>query len=130
MELNFTYLFITLIFSLLPDIDKFNTKISKKTRPLSLIFNIARHRTIFHSLITVSAACLILWYSFGLNWAVFAFTGLASHLILDAMTPGGIMLFYPLSRKKTGLAIGRILPEMIVLWLSLFLDITLLFFLI
>lgn len=90
---------------LIPDIDHPNSKISKKLKPISKIVNlIFSHRGLFHTPILY----IIIWglltfqianpyYGFLLN-AIFI--GIASHLILDALNPTGIPLFFPLENKR------------------------------
>jgi membrane-bound metal-dependent hydrolase YbcI (DUF457 family) len=77
---------ITLLCSILPDIDKFNSKISKKTFPFSLAINIIRHRGILHSLFPLILILFIPEYS------VFALLGYSSHLMLDLIS-GKMKLF-------------------------------------
>jgi inner membrane protein len=118
---------ITLIFSLMPDLDEFSSKISKKLRPLSFITNILPHRGIMHNFIFVTVICLLLVIFFDASILIFVFIGLLSHLLLDALTHSGIMFFYPVSKKKLkfNLKSGGFI-EKILFWLFVIADIVLL----
>jgi inner membrane protein len=82
------------------DIDGKKSRFGKNIllRPLQWI---TRHRGIFHSIfMAVLISCLIgifnLWACFGF------FIGYVSHLILDAITPAGVALFWPFKFKFKG----------------------------
>ena len=94
---------------LIPDIDHPGSKISAKVKPVSKLINlIFSHRGLFHAPLLY----IILWIISGfmiedlalrfLSNAVFA--GIVSHLILDALNPTGIPVFFPFSKEKTHLA--------------------------
>ena len=95
------FIIILLIASALPDIDSYKSKAGKKVKPLSFLINIfLGHRGIFHSpflLILVSMVIAII----NIEIAVAFFIGYLSHLVLDSLTPGGVMFFYPFSKKRT-----------------------------
>ena len=96
-------IFITmlLVASALPDIDSYKSKIGKKVKPISFLINLFfRHRGIFHSLsllILISALISIVNH----ETAAAFFIGYLSHLVLDSLTPSGVMFFYPFSMKRT-----------------------------
>lgn len=84
--------------SLLPDIDHGKSKISNSnviTQLLSFVVNLFfTHRTFTHSLVFL---LLLLWpLSYAPIIAPGFLAGVASHLLLDAMTKNGIKLFWPL----------------------------------
>ena len=91
---------ILLIASALPDIDSYKSKLGKKIKPISFLINLFfRHRGIFHSpflLILISIIISII----NIEIAAAFFIGYLSHLVLDSLTPEGVMFFYPFSRKR------------------------------
>jgi len=92
---------ILLIASALPDIDSYKSKLGKKIKPISFLINIfLGHRGIFHSpffLILTSMLIAII----NQEIASAFFIGYLSHLILDSLTPEGVMFLYPFSKKRT-----------------------------
>ncbi len=95
------FIIILLIASALPDIDSYKSKIGKKIKPISFLINLFfRHRGIFHSpfiLILISLVIALI----NPEIAAAFFIGYLSHLVLDSLTPEGIMFFYPFSKKRT-----------------------------
>ncbi len=90
-------LILILIFSIVPDIDKFGSKISKKLFPFSLIFNLFKHRGVIHSLLIPSVLLIVGIFYHIVNYCAL---GWVSHLVLDGLTPSGVMPFYPLFKQK------------------------------
>jgi len=94
------FIIIILLASALPDIDSYKSKIGKKIKLISFLINLFfRHRGIFHSLfllIPISVFIAII----NPEIAAAFFIGYLSHLVLDSLTPEGIMLFYPFSKKR------------------------------
>ena len=94
------FIIIILLASALPDIDSYKSKVGKKIKPISFLINLFfRHRGIFHSpflLILTSMVIAII----NIEIAAAFFIGYLSHLVLDSLTPGGVMFFYPFSRKR------------------------------
>jgi len=90
-----------LIASSLPDIDSYKSKVGRKIKPISFLINLFfRHRGIFHSpflLILISMVIIII----KIEIAAAFFIGYLSHLVLDSLTPEGVMFFYPFSKKRT-----------------------------
>jgi len=95
------FIVVLLIASALPDIDSYKSKLGKKIKPISFLINILLgHRGIFHSpflLILISMVIAII----NIEIAVAFFIGYLSHLVLDSLTPEGVMFFYPFSKKRT-----------------------------
>jgi len=94
------FIVILLIASALPDIDSHKSKVGKKIKPLSFLINIfLGHRGIFHSLFLL---ILILLFIMLINYEITAafFIGYLSHLVLDSLTPEGVMFLYPFSKKR------------------------------
>lgn len=108
----------SLIGSLIPDIDEPNSIVGKKVHLLSKgIKKILGHRGIIHTPFWLTINVLILYYLhlyfapnwFDINYQEFPWmlyvcigfgSGYLSHLILDFITPQGIMLLYPFSSWK------------------------------
>lgn len=92
------YLFIgiTIIGSLLPDIDCPNSKISKKAQTISkTIHAIFGHRGFFHTIyVAIILSILITWIT-NINYAIPLFIGFSSHLITDGLTKSGVNLLHP-----------------------------------
>ncbi|MBU1204684.1 MAG: metal-dependent hydrolase [Nanoarchaeota archaeon] len=95
------FVIIMLIASSLPDIDSYKSKVGRKIKPISFLINLFfRHRGIFHSpflLILISMVIIII----KIEIAAAFFIGYLSHLVLDSLTPEGVMFFYPFSKKRT-----------------------------
>jgi len=92
------FLFISIIATILPDLDTPQSKIGKKFK----LFNFfMKHRGIIHSftfLLIISLIILLFW-----NKILFPFIlGYSLHLVTDALTLHGIRLFYPLKLKIPG----------------------------
>lgn len=87
---------------LLPDIDMENTTLGSKVKQLARFINKNfGHRTLTHSLFTVT----VLFYSsiiaFGINIvSIGLMIGAVIHIFFDMMTPMGVPLIYPLSTRK------------------------------
>jgi inner membrane protein len=94
------FIIIILFFAALPDIDESSSKIHKKFRPLSYLASLTGHRNIFHTLYTPLLFSLTLMLFNFKEQAIAILIGYLSHLLLDAITPQGISIFYPLNRKR------------------------------
>jgi len=87
---------LLVFFAILPDIDKYNSKIGKKFLFISIPLNMLGHRGFMHSMWVVILLYMLL-LPLGLGAAAL---GYFSHLILDMLTPQGIKLFWPLFSVK------------------------------
>lgn len=82
--------------ALIPDIDKFNSKMGRAAPvisiPISIIFG---HRGLLHSLL---AAGLLYLLALKLlpAYALYCLIGYLSHLFLDCLTPSGVPLLWPI----------------------------------
>ena len=105
----------SIVGSLLPDIDHPNSKLGHRLKPISMMINkVFGHRGATHtllSLLVVSIGLFMINLSLPLDiqpfgWAgvVGMFVGYLSHLFLDALTPSGIPLLSPFSKRKFRLA--------------------------
>ncbi|MBU4501700.1 MAG: metal-dependent hydrolase [Nanoarchaeota archaeon] len=114
IENKFIFFLFVFLFSSFPDIDKANSKIGKKFGALSKIIGfIFGHREIFHSLLFMVFGYILLSVFSGLI-AIAFLIAVASHLVLDALTPKGIMPFYPLKYKVRGvIKTGGLLEKLI-----------------
>ena len=117
LEIKNQILFIAvlLFFSVFPDIDELNSRISEKFKPLAVIIHfIFGHRGFFHS-IYIPIIFSTAFFALNLKYlGVAALFGYLSHLFLDSLTLGGIRLLYPLKKKlfsfiKTGSLVENML---------------------
>ncbi|TSC56628.1 MAG: inner membrane protein [Parcubacteria group bacterium Gr01-1014_18] len=107
------------LFALVPDIDASEAKISNLNykgiqffRPFQMVFSNFKHRGFCHSIVFLIGLYLLGLYGFyagfiSAGFLSFAMIGYASHLLLDALTPAGIGLFWPIPIKF------RLLPRVI-----------------
>jgi len=113
------FVLITLIATLLPDIDTKFSKLGKKIffRPIQFL---VEHRGLFHSIIFLILIMLpfILFFP---NLAFGFFLGYGLHLIADSLTIHGIQPFYPFKSK---LKIRGFIRTGGILELSLFIILT------
>ena len=92
------YIFFALVFlgSLLPDIDKSNSKISQKIPVLPKIIQIlTTHRGIFHTLFLAILLPGLLYFFVSQTYGFALFAGYLSHLLIDGLTKSGINFLYP-----------------------------------
>jgi inner membrane protein len=87
------FILAVLFASLIPDIDTATSFLGKRVKYLS---HLLEHRRFFHSIIFMVMAAISAAY-LGKNpeLAVAALIGIASHLLLDSLTPAGLYLFWP-----------------------------------
>lgn len=95
--------------SLLPDIDTPTSSVGQKVKPVSKLVNIIfGHRGLLHTPLFTLALSLVLWllqiklspaHPLAMAGCIGLIAGYISHLFLDFLTPMGIMLFFPFSRK-------------------------------
>ena len=94
------FVIIVIFFSALPDLDKYNSKISKKLKPISFIIGLlSKHRGFFHSIFIPLLLSLIL-FSINKTISLAVLTGYISHLILDTLTIKGTTPLSPIINKK------------------------------
>lgn len=88
--------------SLLPDMDHPKSFLGNKLRPFSdFLYHVFGHRTFTHSLLFSSFLGTVLFVYSPINplFSSGLFIGQISHLIADMLTPSGIALLYPSSRR-------------------------------
>ncbi|GGB13291.1 metal-dependent hydrolase [Macrococcus hajekii] len=93
----------TALFSLVPDICHAGSKIGRHMKLLSkLISFFFGHRTLTHSFFFMAlVAVLLTMLNIDFTYIVCAIIGIASHILLDMLTPRGVALFFPLDFKVT-----------------------------
>lgn len=119
------FLFGLLLGVLIVDIDLKNSIIGRffLFRPLQLFF---KHRGIIHS-IFFGFILMILFSIFNLHFSFAFFIGFISHLFLDLFNRRGILVFWPLTKKRFGFKVksGGIIEDVFFVFF-LILDILLL----
>lgn len=103
--------------SLFPDIDHKNSYLSRKIRPLSNITSkIFKHREFTHSIIGTAVFSYMMYFILSkmkidakyVNMFTISFTiGIISHILLDIITVAGVVLFYPLYKKRIRIALFK-----------------------
>jgi len=108
------FLITALLFSILPDLDEYSSKISKKLRPLSYITNLLfKHRSLFHS-IWIPVILSSVFFSINQMISIAILAGYLSHLILDALTIKGITPLIPINKKIRGfIKVNSLLEDLI-----------------
>ena len=108
IENQILFLIFLLFFGIFPDIDEKSSKISRKTKILSIPINfLFKHRGFFHT-VYIPLILSVLFFSLDegiLGIAILA--GYLSHLFLDSLTKSGVRIFKPLKLRfysffKTG----------------------------
>lgn len=95
-----TFVFITLLATMIPDIDTPFSKLGKYA-PAKLIQIFTEHRGAIHSL----TICFIISLVFAVFMPLLAFgffLGYSLHLMADSFTKTGIAPFWPLQKKSAG----------------------------
>lgn len=96
-SVSFFHIPLIALASLLPDIDSSSSKIGRKMKLVGKLFG---HRGFLHTPLFLSLFLLV--SNEGVKWSFII--GILSHLFLDLMNRGGVMLFWPVSKKKFKLA--------------------------
>src|SRR3989344_4956792 len=111
---KYLFLFIVLVSSIIPDIDLSGSKIGRRIKPLSNIFNfLFGHRGFLHSLLFILILFLIFVFIKNEILGLALFLGFFSHLALDSLSKEGIRFFYPLKFKVNGfIKTNRIVENM------------------
>lgn len=109
-----SYIIITIIASIIPDIDHPNSPVGKAVLPLSRYINKNHgHRTITHSLLFLGTMTLIVYIieqyiiGSGAAYSIITFWGIFSHIILDMITKSGVYIFYPWIRNRPAVIPGK-----------------------
>jgi membrane-bound metal-dependent hydrolase YbcI (DUF457 family) len=109
------FLFVSVIATLIPDLDSKNSKLGKKK--VFRIFNLfMKHRGIVHSfifLLVLSIIILILWKEILLPFVL----GYALHLITDSFTRQGTRIFYPFKMRVKGIIKTGGIIELIIFFI-------------
>jgi inner membrane protein len=119
------FIIIALLATCIVDIDHPHSKAGKFFQPFSYIIKwILGHRGALHSILV--PICLFFLFKF-LGYqevGIAVLLGYTSHLVMDALTPAGIKLFYPLQYKirgpiKTGSWAEKLLAILLTITISL-----------
>ena len=106
--------------SILPDIDSPHSKIGRKAGIISNLLNLMfGHRGFLHSIWVPLGLLGIGWYYNYLTLGIAAMSGYILHLIVDAMTIGGVRFFGPFGRKTRGFFKTGGIVEFGIFWLLL-----------
>jgi inner membrane protein len=120
------FMILFLLFSLLPDIDKIGSKVSKKFKVISFFVNIfIGHRGLVHSILIPVILYLIL-FLIRMDIAIAASFGYLSHLVLDCFNVSGVKLFWPFPKKIKGFVKVGSLTEYLIFIGLLIVDVYLL----
>lgn len=89
------------LFSIVPDICHAGSKIGRRIWPVSALIRVLfGHRTVTHSILFMLLVSTVLYLLQVQNvYIISANLGIMSHLILDMMTPSGVTLFFPWTKK-------------------------------
>lgn len=104
MDMSMVVIPVTMVASLLPDIDKANSKLGRKVKPISNRLEAMGHRTFTHSLLFLVITSLVLFrlvdsYNLPIEFLYGVILGVLSHFITDMMTKQGIPLLYPMKKR-------------------------------
>ena len=92
-----------ILFSVLADIDASRSKIGKKFGLFSRFINwVFGHRHLFHSFLFLIFGYIVLSIFSEMIGLAFLI-GMGSHLVLDALTPLGVVPFYPFKFRVKGM---------------------------
>jgi membrane-bound metal-dependent hydrolase YbcI (DUF457 family) len=119
--LGFSYWFfiVGLLFSILPDIDLYKSKLGKKIPVISIPLNLIGHRGIMHSF-TIPFILSVLFFYIDINAAMGIFIGYSSHLFLDMLNYKGLKPFWPLPWKIKGFCKSGGIVDWVIFVLSFF----------
>lgn len=88
---------------LLPDIDTATSKISQKLGLVAFVVGkVTRHRGVTHTIFlwTILWGLLAFFFPETLTYCLAGYIGCLSHIFLDALTPSGVPLLWPVHKKK------------------------------
>ena len=121
-----------LLGALFPDIDTTRSGMGKRLKPLSNILQYMGHRGFLHSLMGMFFSGSLLWILvliLGIQTSLMPFfLGYSSHLFLDALTPKGINILFPLKTKIKGPIRTDSISERILFTLFLLLAVYVVYF--
>jgi inner membrane protein len=87
--------------TLMVDIDRPNSKIGIKTKPLSDIFSILfGHRGFFHSIFAAILLSGPIWYFLSKEFGLAFLIGYISHILIDGLTEAGVNLLHPFANLR------------------------------
>ncbi|MBN2112177.1 metal-dependent hydrolase [Candidatus Woesearchaeota archaeon] len=95
------YIFFAFVLlgALLPDIDKPESKVGSRVKPVSNVIQaIFGHRGIIHTIWGMIVLCGLFWYFVNRTYGVALFAGFFSHLLIDGFTRMGINFLHPIAK--------------------------------
>lgn len=97
---NIYIFFVFVLFgALLPDIDKPESKVGSRIKPVSnLIQAIFGHRGIVHTVWGMLILCGLFWFFVNKTYGIALAVGFLSHLLIDGLTKMGINFLHPVAR--------------------------------
>jgi len=99
------YIGITILATLVPDLDHPQSFLGRVFRPVSKYINKHHgHRTLTHSFLALVVTTFLIWlfdkYTFETGeFAIFWFWAYLSHIFLDMLTISGVHVFYPFAHR-------------------------------
>lgn len=99
LDVNIGYAALAGLGALLPDIDEPNSIIGRRIPGSFMVKFFFGHRGFWHSLLAATLFYILLLAVASNTVAVLFVTGYISHLLLDALTPSGVPLLYPIKHK-------------------------------
>ncbi len=97
----FLFLFLVILFGVLPDIDHHKSWIGRKFKGLSFLLKfVFKHRGIFHSIFPILMLYLVFLYHGLVEAAVAMAVGYFGHLLIDGLTLNGINFLHPVSNFR------------------------------
>ena len=124
-NLDFVFVIMVLLGSVLPDLDSAKSFIGRKIRVVSIFL---KHRAFFHSLLTaVFLGVIIFLLTQNSFYSLGFITGFVSHLLLDSLTRTGVTPFWPSRLKLRGGLITGSWPDWFLFLLFLALCLVIIF---
>ncbi len=97
-ENQLLFAFVVILGAAFPDIDHPNSKLGRKFRPISYLFE---HRGFFHSFFAIALFSFMVYgISGSLLYSIAFLLGYSSHILADALSTQGIMPFHPLLKFR------------------------------
>lgn len=99
---GFVFIGLTVLGSLLPDVDNPGTTLGKRVRPLSdFLYKTIGHRTYTHDLFLMIILCFVSLRYFNNYIGLYGlWLGIFGHLFLDSFTANGIPFFIIINKKN------------------------------
>jgi inner membrane protein len=124
----YIFFVFVLLGALLPDIDKPESKVGSRVKPVSNIIQaIFGHRGIIHTVWGMVVLCGLFWFFVNKAYGTALFVGFFSHLLIDGFTKMGVNFLHPVAKLHlSGFVETGTLSETIVLVVIIALSVILL----